>query len=81
MIFKIGGPKLHFFENRGTKSAFKPIFFYPIKPRVVVLMCSVRGSSKYFKGILKIPKIIRLYFEYPRPTGYILREETVYLVR
>jgi hypothetical protein len=23
--FKIGGLKLQFFENRGTKSAFKPI--------------------------------------------------------
>jgi hypothetical protein len=27
-VFKIGGPKLHFSENRGTKSAFKPNFNY-----------------------------------------------------
>jgi hypothetical protein len=28
LVFKIGGPKLHSFENRGTKSAFKPGLFY-----------------------------------------------------
>jgi hypothetical protein len=26
--FKIGGPKLQKVENRGTKTAIKPIFFY-----------------------------------------------------
>jgi hypothetical protein len=24
LVFKIGGPKLQIFENRGTKSALKP---------------------------------------------------------
>jgi hypothetical protein len=69
--------------DKGVNPIIFPItlvfLLYSIQPRDIVFVSCIWCGSKQFCRILKIPKMIRSCFEYPRPTSYIVGENLIHL--
>jgi hypothetical protein len=61
----------------------KPLvfFFYPIQPRNIILVSYVGCGSKQLNRVFKIHKMVRSYFEYPRATRNVHREDVIHPFR